>query len=111
MKTKLRSLDDFSTLTTMWQIKRDFFNPEYIDATRKGQFIKLAEEMGELAGNMARGKSDGVVDDIGDMMVVLNGLAKLHGTTLLNCANHAYNEIKDRRGKMINGVYVKESDL
>lgn len=23
----------------------------------------------------------------------------------------AYNEIKDRRGKMVNGVFVKESDL
>lgn len=32
-------------------------------------------------------------------------------TNLEECLQSAYNEIKDRRGKMINGVFVKESDL
>lgn len=32
-------------------------------------------------------------------------------TNLEECLQSAYNEIKDRRGKMVNGVFVKESDL
>lgn len=28
-----------------------------------------------------------------------------------NCLNSAYNEIKDRKGRMIDGVFVKEGDL
>lgn len=28
-----------------------------------------------------------------------------------DCLDYAYNEIKDRKGKLINGMFVKESDL
>nr|DAD70589.1 MAG TPA: NTP-PPase-like protein [Siphoviridae sp. ctvod4] len=38
----------------------------------------------------------------------LNGIAHLEGTTLEECLNLAYNEIKDRKGKMINGKFVKD---
>lgn len=41
----------------------------------------------------------------------LTVLAYRLGTTLEECLQSAYDEIKDRRGKMINGVFVKESDL
>lgn len=30
---------------------------------------------------------------------------------LTDCVQHAYNQIKDRKGKMIDGVFVKEEDL
>lgn len=30
---------------------------------------------------------------------------------LTDCVQHAYNQIKDRKGKMIDGVFVKEDDL
>ncbi|WP_113842787.1 MazG-like family protein [Enterococcus cecorum] len=41
----------------------------------------------------------------------LTMLAYRLGTNLEECLAAAYDEIKDRRGKMINGVFVKESDL
>jgi len=66
--------------------------------------------MGELAGNMARGKV--FKDDIGDMVVVLNNLAVMSGTTLNECLQTAYDDIKDRRGIMNPaGVFVKEADF
>ena len=38
----------------------------------------------------------------------LNGIAHLEGTTLEECLNIAYNEIKNRKGKMINGKFIKD---
>ena len=39
----------------------------------------------------------------------LNGFTKLlKGTTLVDCLNIAYNEIKDRTGRIINGKFVKD---
>jgi NTP pyrophosphatase (non-canonical NTP hydrolase) len=81
-------------------------------STPAAQVLKLAEEMGELAGAIAKGKDQShVVDAIGDMMVVLTIIATQHGTTLSNCFEAAYQEIKDRKGKMVDGVFIKESDL
>lgn len=41
----------------------------------------------------------------------LNYIATAYHTTAKECLQSAYDEIKDRRGKMVNGVFVKESDL
>lgn len=38
----------------------------------------------------------------------LNDIARLENTTLEECLNIAYNEIKNRKGKMINGKFVKD---
>ena len=38
----------------------------------------------------------------------LNNIAILENTTLEECLNIAYNEIKNRTGKMINGKFVKD---
>ena len=37
----------------------------------------------------------------------LNGIAHLEGTTLEECLNIAYNEIKNRKGKVINRKFIK----
>lgn len=72
----------------------------------KNPFIKLAEERGELAADLARGKD--LKDSIGDMMVVLTIIARQQGYTLFECYQQAYTEIKDRKGKMVAGVFIKE---
>lgn len=38
----------------------------------------------------------------------LNGIAHLEDTTLEECLNIAYNEIKDRNGKIINRKFIKD---
>lgn len=80
-------------------------------ATPEKQFIKLIEEIGELAGGMAKGKLEAVVDGIGDAVVVLTILAAQHGVFIEGCIGAAWEEIKDRKGCMVNGVFVKEADL
>lgn len=75
------------------------------------QMLKLGEEFGELCEGMAKGKSEMVEDSIGDMYVVLTILSMQLGLNIGKCIQLAYNEIKDRKGKMIDGVFVKEEDL
>lgn len=149
-----------------WSMERNLHT-----ADPNKQRLKLWEEFGELNAAIARDNRDGVVDAIGDMLVVLiiycqqnnwdreeifktkktleqnrealdqdltiaidvtsgaiylsdvhesavrdvvtclGFISAKYGTTLKDCLQSAYDEIKDRRGKMVNGVFVKESDL
>jgi len=75
-------------------------------ATDKDQFAKLIQEAGELSDNICKGEN--VVDDIGDMIVVLINIAERNNLTIEECLLHAWNDIKDRKGKMVDGVFVKE---
>ena len=76
----------------------------------QAQFVKLAEEFGELAEGIAKGRNALVLDSIGDMIVVLTVIAKQYNTSIEECSNLAYAEIKDRKGRMIDGIFIKESD-
>ena len=75
------------------------------------QMLKLMEEVGELAEGLAKDNPDAVQDAIGDAYVVLTILSMQLGMDIRQCVKMAYNEIKDRKGRMVNGVFVKESDL
>ena len=50
-------------------------------------------------------------DGLGDMGVVAVNLAERNEWTYGDCLHHSYLEIQHRKGKMINGTFVKESDL
>ena len=76
----------------------------------KSQMLKLAEEMGELAGALARGKEYEAFDAIGDMVVVLTILAAQLDLPIEDCIASAWREIKDRKGQMVNGVFIKEEE-
>lgn len=159
-----------------WADKRNFFHPTD-GTTFMKQYLKLMEEYGEAAGNIAKSKFDKVPDDLGDMIVVLVVMCKLNGVeikisnsqlsfsdrereysrekimfllnlaitdfvksgdkavgvaylicaleairlinllarsfdlTIEECIAKALEDILPRKGKMVNRVYVKESDL
>ena len=69
------------------------------------------EEAGELAAGLARQDESKVIDSIGDMVVVLTIMAEMYDFNIEGCIEAAYDEIKDRKGKMVDGVFVKEADL
>ena len=73
------------------------------------QYVKLMEEAGELAQALLNKNPYEVKDAIGDMVVVLTNLAVLEGMQIENCIDSAYNEIANRKGKMINGTFVKNT--
>lgn len=75
------------------------------------QMLKLGEEYGELCQGLAKDMPDQVEDSIGDMYVVLTILSLQLGLDIEDCVQKAYSEIKDRKGRLVNGVYIKEADL
>lgn len=75
------------------------------------QVLKLGEEFGELCEAFTKERYGQAIDSIGDMFVVLTILARQIDISLEECVQVAYGEIKDRKGVMVNGVFVKESDL
>ena len=72
------------------------------------QYVKLQEEAGELAKALLNNDHDEINDAIGDIVVVLTNLAHLHGTDIETCIADAYKVIAKRKGKMINGTFVKD---
>jgi NTP pyrophosphatase (non-canonical NTP hydrolase) len=81
----------------------------YTNGDTKTQFCKLMEEGGELGRAILKEDKHEFVDAIGDMVVVLTNLAHLGGTTIEECIDAAYNEIKTRTGVMSNGTFVKDA--
>lgn len=76
------------------------------------QLIKLAEECDELRHEVVQKVVDleKVKLEIGDCVVVLTGLALQHGLHIEDCLESAYHKIKNRKGKTVNGVFIKEED-
>jgi NTP pyrophosphatase (non-canonical NTP hydrolase) len=81
----------------------------YAKGDTKTQALKLIEEMGELAQAILKNDKAEFQDAIGDCVVVLTNLAELNGDSIEDCINESYNVIAKRKGKMINGTFVKES--
>lgn len=81
------------------------------EADSAKQALKFFEEAGEVAAALARSNEDDFKDAVGDTIVTLIILAQQNGTNVKECLEVAYNEIKGRKGKTINGVFVKEADL
>ena len=87
-----------------WAYTRDL----YKDGDIKTQYVKLQEEAGELAKAILEKNEFETIDAIGDMVVVLTNLAHLLGTDIEFCIEEAFKEISSRKGKMINGTFVKD---
>ena len=80
----------------------------YEKGDSKTQYVKLIEEVGELAKALLKNDKPEIIDAIGDIVVVLTNLAKLENLLIEDCIVSAYDVIKNRKGKMENGTFVKE---
>ena len=72
------------------------------------QMLKLSEEVGELAGAIAKGNETDQIDAIGDIQVVLIILSEQLGINYKEALESAYNVIKERKGKTVNGIFIKD---
>lgn len=100
------NLNNLTTQIEEWAKERSLDK-----AQPEKQMLKLVEEVGELAQGLAKGNHEQIIDSIGDVYVVLTILSMQLNLDIKNCIGHSYEEIKNRKGKTINGVFVKESDL
>lgn len=84
-------------------------NLDKADSNR--QLLKLEEELGELTQGHLKQRPEQVTDSLGDMLVVMTIYCQQNGLSLHDCFSDAYTEIADRKGKTVDGVFVKSSDL
>jgi NTP pyrophosphatase (non-canonical NTP hydrolase) len=89
---------------TQWHHDRNLIN----GSTDKDQTLKLLQELGELSDSVCKGKD--IKDDIGDMLVVMINIVERNKLSLVECLECAWNDIKNRKGKMVDGIFVKEGD-
>ena len=80
----------------------------YAKGDTKTQALKLMEEAGEICRAVLKNDHDQVIDGIGDCVVVLTNLAELINVPIEDCIAVAYDEIKNRKGKMVNGTFKKD---
>ena len=97
----MTTLEDLESSIVQWHRGRNLIE----GATDKDQVCKLIQEVGELSDNVCKGQD--VTDDIGDIIVVLINIAERNGLSLQECMQEAYDDIKDRKGRMIDGIFVK----
>ena len=95
---------NYEKLIGQWHRDRNLIE----GSTDKDQYMKLIQEAGELSDSLCKGKD--IKDDIGDIMVVLINIMVRNNLTMQECLAVAYEDIKDRKGKMIDGIFVKEGD-
>ena len=104
-KKKKKKKENIYDLIRTWAIDKGI----YKSGDSRTQYIKLMEEAGELAEALLKNDETEVIDAIGDMVVVLTNLAKLRGHNIEDCVTSAYDVIKSRQGKMVNGTFVKQT--
>ena len=104
------------------RVEKEILNPTHFDLIRdwaekrglynagdpKTQTLKLMEEAGEICRAVLKKDEPEIIDGIGDCVVVLTNLAHLCDTSIEECIDKAYNEIKNRTGKMDNGTFKKD---
>lgn len=100
------TLDQLVEQVEAWSVDKNLQN-----GNPDRQALKFYEEAGEVGAALSRGQIDALKDGIGDTVVTLIILAQQHDMTLQECLQYAYDEIKGRKGKTINGTFVKEADL
>jgi NTP pyrophosphatase (non-canonical NTP hydrolase) len=89
-----------------WAIDRGL---DKVDASK--QMVKLVEEVGELASGLSKNNMEVIKDSLGDIYVVMVILAMRLGVDLQEAIDSAYDVIKDRKGKLVDGVFIKQEDL
>ena len=97
-------MEKLTKLIIQWHHDRNLIN----GSSNKDQVLKLIQELGELSDSVCKGND--VKDYLGDMMVVMLNIMEREGVSMEECLLTAYNDIKDRKGKMIDGIFVKEED-
>lgn len=104
----------FSALITAvnnWADKRNLKQ-----ADPKIQWMRITEEVGEIRDVLLKPTKftepqAALKDAIGDTLVTIIVLARQLDLDVTECLSVAYEEIKNRKGKMVNGTFVKEEDL
>jgi len=87
-----------------WAKARKLDNPD----NKYQQLAKVVEELGELSAAILKRDISETIDALGDTYITLVILANQMGYSLEDCAKRAFKVIEYRKGKTINGTFIKE---
>lgn len=99
----MKKFEELEENVTEWADNRNLIKQENIHK----QALKMFSEAGELADAIIKNDSLAIIDGIGDTLVTIIILSRQLGIKTVSCLQAAYDEIKDREGKTIDGVFVK----
>lgn len=98
-----KDLDELVNLIIEWAEERGIDNPIL-------QYAKVNEEVGEIAHELTRDRKNSMelVDALGDSFVTLIILTSILGFDVKGVIASAYSVIKDRKGKTVDGTFIKD---
>tara|TARA_B100000073_G_scaffold322114_1_gene303185 strand:+ start:134 stop:427 length:294 start_codon:yes stop_codon:yes gene_type:complete len=97
-------MDELINKVKIWANEKDLLKKENSQA----QMLKVLEEVGETAGALLKNKNQEIIDGLGDSFVTLIILCYQLGLEPKDCLEAAWNEIKNRKGKTVNGTFIRE---
>lgn len=108
------NFEEFENNIVKWATEKGLITDDELIMSK--QVVKLNEEVGELCEDFTKRDADEehkkhLVDSIGDTLVVLINFAHQNGYTMQECYEKAWSHIKNRKGKMIDGTFVKDADI
>lgn len=99
------TLEELETKIVDWGTQRGILpNVDMV-----AQYNKTIEEMEELGEGIIKDNIEEVRDAIGDIFVTLVMQTQAWNLSMAECVEQAWNDIKDRKGKMVDGQFVKEA--
>ena len=87
-----------------WADKRNIFET----STPLTQWVKTVSEVAEMGEAIAKGDNNLIEDAVGDILVTIIIACHIIEISPTRCLHLAYEEIKNRKGKMVGGIFVKD---
>ncbi|MAR21945.1 MAG: hypothetical protein CMD25_08475 [Flavobacteriales bacterium] len=97
-------MEDLIKNVKIWADNKDLLKKENVHA----QMLKVLEEVGETAGAILKKKDKEILDGLGDSFVTLIILCYQLGLEPEECLQAAWDEIKNRKGKTVNGTFIRD---
>ena len=103
----MSGMNELENLIVEWARERGIHE----HSTATAQLLKAMSEMGELADAEIKEQEHEQIDAVGDIVVCLINYAAMRGFSLQTALASAYDEIEDRKGRMVpGGAFVKEEE-
>lgn len=72
-------------------------------------YYQLVNDLGKLSDDICKNKN--ISTSMNEIIKGLINISYMDKLTIKECLQAAYDDIKDRKGKMVDGVFVKEGDM
>ena len=104
----MKNFEEINKLLKTWAEERNLLGE---NANPDAQGNRITGELGEMLQAYEKHQEAELQDSIGDLLVTICVFCHQIGENPIKCFNEAYDTIAHRKGKTVNGTFIKESDL